>query len=501
LKKLETNKQFKIAVDLVNQNKSFFLTGKAGTGKSTFLKLLVKATKKKVVVLAPTGLSAINVEGETIHSFFRFPLEPLIDKQNQIKIFDTNSTNRKIISELEILVIDEVSMVRADVMDAIDYSLRKNGGNPNQAFGGKQIILVGDCFQLEPIIKSSTGEEILFNNFYLGKYFFNANIFSEIKLPLVKLETVFRQQEESFISLLDRIRIDKVSEDDIDKINTRVISADFTSENFIITLTVKNNLAEEVNQFELTKLKSKLFLFKAEFSGDFDKNKYPADLNLTLKEGAKVIFVKNDSNGRWVNGTIARVISLSNDLIRIELEDGNIHDVEEVTWENYKYSFDREEKIIKKEYLGYFKQYPLKLAWAISIHKSQGLSFNKIIVDFGNGTFASGQAYVALSRVTDFKGLFLKRPISRADIYVDQKVIDFYKNDYTVNSSIRIELNKNKTHLIFTERSVNQGEVYEKIGLLRIDPNRNPDQILDKARTIRWEMREKIGDLYNVYRG
>lgn len=436
------NYEFQSAFRLIQEtNQSFFLTGKAGTGKSTLLKFIVEIIAKNFVVVAPTGIAALNANGETIHSFFRFPLRPLLPEDKEIKIFFENSEKRKIISAMDTLIIDEVSMVRADLIDGIDFSLRKNGGNPNLPFGGKQVIFVGDIFQLEPVALKNTGEWKIINEIYGSTYFYRAKVFQRFNLFTLELKKIYRQTDPSFISLLDKIRVKEISQSDIAKINSRVVTDDFLNKKeFTITLTSTNALAENVNSIRLTELKSDLFKYQAEVSGEFEESKFPADSELKLKVGAQVIFIKNDSEKRWVNGTIGQVSDLNENEIKVKLKDGSIHSVEKRIWENTKYHFNKVKKIIEHETIGTFQQYPLKLAWAITIHKSQGLTFDTVIIDFGNGTFASGQAYVALSRVRKFDGLFLKQRINSTDIYVDSEIRDFAK---TFNDQEKISENLN----------------------------------------------------------
>lgn len=439
---IETNNiEFQTALELIQEtNQSFFLTGKAGTGKSTFLKHIVETVSKDFVVIAPTGIAAVNVGGVTIHSFFQFPLRPLLPEDEDIKIFWKDSERRKIISAMDTLIIDEISMVRADLIDGIDYSLRKNGGNPNLPFGGKQVVFVGDIFQLEPVTIKNSGEQKKISEIYGSSYFYNAKVFERVSLFTVELQKVYRQTDSAFISLLDKVRVKEISQTDLNKINTRVFSqSELNKNDFAITLTTKNDLADIVNIKKLTELKTDSFTYNAEVSDEFEESKYPTEPELTLKIGAQVIFIKNDTDKRWVNGTIGQVSGLTDTEIKVMLKDGEIYSVEKRIWENIKYQYNQEKKKIEQEIVGTFKQYPLKLAWAITIHKSQGLTFDRVVVDFGCGTFASGQAYVALSRVTSFEGLFLKQKLNSTDIYIDAEIKEFAKtfNDQTrINESL-----------------------------------------------------------------
>jgi tetratricopeptide (TPR) repeat protein len=378
--------------------------------------------------------------GVTIHSFFQFPLRPLLPEDEDIKIFWKDSEKRKIISAMDTLIIDEISMVRADLIDGIDYSLRKNGGNPNLPFGGKQVVFVGDIFQLEPVTIKNSGEQKIISEIYGSAYFYNAKVFERVSLFTVELQKVYRQTDSVFISLLDKVRVKEISQTDLNKINTRVFSqSELNKDDFAITLTTKNDLADTVNFKKLSELKTEPFAYNAEVSGEFEESKYPTEPELTLKVGAQVIFIKNDTDKRWVNGTIGQVSGLTDTEIKVKLKDGEIYSVEKRLWENIKYQYNKEKKKIEQEIVGTFKQYPLKLAWAITIHKSQGLTFDKVVVDFGSGTFASGQAYVALSRATSFEGLFLKQKLNSTDIYIDDEIKEFAKtfNDQTkINESL-----------------------------------------------------------------
>lgn len=424
------NIEFQTALDLIQEtNQSFFLTGKAGTGKSTFLKHIVETTSKNYVVVAPTGIAAVNVGGVTIHSFFQFPLRPLLPEDEDIKVFWKKSEKRKIISAMDTLIIDEVSMVRADLIDGIDYSLRRNGGNPNLPFGGKQVVFVGDIFQLEPVTIRNSGEQKIINEIYGSAYFYNAKVLERVNLFTVELQKAYRQTDREFISLLDKVRVKEILQSDIDKINSRVFSeTELKKKEFAITLTTKNDLAARVNSIELAELKTNPFKYTAEVSGEFEESKYPTESEMILKEGAQVIFIKNDTDKRWVNGTIGQVDELTDTTIKVKLKDGSVHSVEKRVWENIKYQYNKEKKKIEQEIVGTFKQYPLKLAWSITIHKSQGLTFDRVVIDFRDGTFASGQAYVALSRATTFEGLFLKQRVHTTDIYIDEEIKDFAKS-------------------------------------------------------------------------
>lgn len=424
------NKEFQSALELIQEtNQSFFLTGKAGTGKSTFLKHIVETTSKNYVVVAPTGIAAVNAGGVTIHSFFQFPLRPLLPEDRDIKVFPKSFEKSKIFSAMDTLIIDEVSMVRADLIDGIDYSLRRNGGNPNLPFGGKQVVFVGDVFQLEPVRIRNSDEYKIIDGIYGSVYFYNAKVFERVRLLTIELQKVYRQTDPAFIALLDKVRVKEILPTDIDKINSRVFSeTELMKKEFAITLTTRNDLADSVNAVKLAELKTTPFAYTAEVSGEFEESKYPTTPAMILKEGAQVIFIKNDIDRRWVNGTIGQVHELTETTIKVKLKNDSIHSVEKRVWENIKYRYNQEKKKIEQEVIGTFKQFPLKLAWAITIHKSQGLTFDRVVIDFGNGTFASGQAYVALSRATTFEGLFLKRKMFTTDICIDKEIKEFAKS-------------------------------------------------------------------------
>lgn len=437
------NPEFQLAFDLVKYtNQTFFLTGKAGTGKSTFMKYIVANVDKNFVVVAPTGIAAINAEGVTIHSFFQLPSRLFLPDDPDIRFFAKENEKRKTIEAMDTLIIDECSMLRIDLLCAIDCSLRHNGGNARLPFGGKQVVFVGDLYQLPPILPNSPDEKTVFQRFHHSPYFFDADIFNQSELYTVELKKVYRQKDPDFIKLLDRIRIGEISQPEIDILNRRCTNgASLEQQEFTLTLTTTKAIASGVNEGRLLNLSTKELHFRAEVQGDFGSSLYPTDFVLKLKVGAQVMFLMNDKDKQWVNGTIGKIVGLKKNQILVEIENGTICDVGKVKWENPKYIFNEETRKIEREVVGTFRQYPLKLAWAITIHKSQGLTFEKVIVDFGTGTFADGQAYVALSRVTSLNGLKLKRNIKRSDISVNKEVRKFFKyydsNLEIVNSIIK----------------------------------------------------------------
>lgn len=416
---MQTNPEIEKFKNAFSQGKSIFLTGKAGTGKTTLLKGIIAKTAKNTVILAPTGIAAINIGGATIHSFFKFPLKPIIPNggSNVPMLFGESVT---LIKKLDVLIIDEVSMVRADILDAIDASLRKNGGNPNEPFGGKQVILIGDAFQLEPVFTAETS--FLKSHYGNSLYFFNAYAYKELEPIKIELKTVYRQSDDIFLDILNRIRIGEQSDADLAQLNKRVGRGQG------IELTTTNLNADRKNQVKLTALQTQSFKFKAEIVGKFEESKYPVPYEIVLKKDAQVMFVRNDMGGRWVNGTIGKVTEISKYEITVLLQNGETHIVEKCTWENTSYAYDAKEKRIISTKIGAFTQFPLKLAWSVTIHKSQGLTFDKVNIDFWTGAFAAGQAYVALSRCTSLEGLRLSRAIRHSDIIVENKIKGFYQD-------------------------------------------------------------------------
>ena len=429
------NPDFITAIDMVNNtNRSIFLTGKAGSGKSTLLKYICGTTKKKFITLAPTGIAAVNVGGMTMHSFFKMPLKPLLPDDPDYsprRIRDTLKYTKekiKIIKSLELIIIDEISMVRADMIDFMDRVLRYYSGNNREPFGGKQLLLVGDIFQLEPVIKSDFRE--ILRRYYNIFFFFGAEAFSKFKLVAIELRKTYRQKDASFINLLDRVRENKATADDLSRINSRCnrnFSNENEEDNFVITLATRRDTVDYINEQKLDELESTKYNFEGVIEGTWPTSILPTSQNLTLKEGAQVVFIRNDVEHRWYNGTIARVARINDGIITVELENGDQCELDMYQWENIQYEYDDKEKRIKETVLGTFRQYPIKLAWAMTIHKSQGLTFNRVVIDMEGGAFSCGQTYVALSRCTSLEGITLKFPITYRDIFVNPAVIEFSK--------------------------------------------------------------------------
>lgn len=421
---MEKNSELRHAWDFVEHTGiSIFLTGKAGTGKTTFLRTLKKKSSKRSIIVAPTGVAAINAGGMTIHSFFQLPLSPFVPEVNFKNRFDYSKEKRKIIRTLDLLIIDEISMVRSDVLDAIDSVLRRFREH-EKPFGGVQLLMIGDLQQLTPVVTPE--DEVILQRYYDTSYFFGSKALRSISYVTIELTHVYRQQDEEFITLLNNIREGEVSETDLKKLNER-FNPNFEPEvgSDYIRLTTHNKMAESYNEVQLHNLPSKACTFIAEADGNFPEYNYPADFKLTLKRGAQVMFIRNDNNGRYYNGRIGHVTHIDNEKILVLCPgDDKEIEVQQETWENTKYTLNEKTKQIEAEVQGTFKQYPLRLAWAITIHKSQGLTFEHAIID-AQSSFAAGQVYVALSRCKTLEGLILASPISSSAIINDNQVTNY----------------------------------------------------------------------------
>ena len=435
----ETNSRQQQAYELVaHTNQSFFLTGRAGTGKTTFLKKVQEMTGKQFVVVAPTGIAAIVAGGVTIHSFFGLDLNVQGPKDFGKRFTEDK---RNAILACDTIIIDEVSMVRCDVIDAIDRTLRFVTKS-YLPFGGKQIIFSGDMFQLPPVLRSGPETEAMME--YYGTdvpFFFKAHVFEKLNIPTIEFVKVYRQDEQLFRNILDNIRQGICLPHDLEELNSRCVEPDTAGEP-VISLTPFKEIAHKINEQRLKEIDAKEFVYEGVIDGKFGKkgkdgevkdDNLPAPMKLVLKVGSQVMFTRNDMSHRWVNGTLGTVVKLDDEEILVKV--GNdVHSVDCVVWESYDYEFDKENKKLNKEMSGSFTQYPLRLAWAITIHKSQGLTFDKMVLDLSRGTFAAGQLYVALSRVKTLDGLYLSRPVKCTDFRKDDEVLAFASkfNDDTV---------------------------------------------------------------------
>ena len=443
------NLEFQDALNLITHtHQSVFLTGKAGTGKSTFLKYICQHTKKKYVLLVLTCIAAINAGGVTLHSFFKLPFRPMLPDDPDLStqrgriydFFKYPKEKRKILQEVELIIIDEISMVRADLIDCIDKILRVFSGNARMPFGGKQLLFVGDVFQLEPVVK--VDEREILARFYPNPFFFSAHVFQAINLVPIELRKVYRQRDSHFVQILDRIRANEASTQELRALNTRCFPTfEPQNEDMFVTLATRRDQVDHINEKKLAELPGEEFVSVGKLEGEFPESSLPTQLRLSIKEQAQVIFIDNDRDRRWVNGTIGMVSGIEADgNVYVFVENGVEHLVEPTTWRNYKYAYNEEEKRIEEEIIGTFEQLPLRLAWAITIHKSQGLTFSRVVVDLTGGVFAGGQTYVALSRCTSLEGLVLRSPVKQQDIFVRKEIVSFsqaFNDPHLIERSLR----------------------------------------------------------------
>ncbi len=453
----DQNEQFKLAYALATEtNRSIYLTGKAGTGKTTFLKYLKANCPKNMVVVAPTGVAAINAGGVTIHSFFQLPIGPyipyaskgfglndhVVNKNTLLKNMRVGHQKKMMIEELELLVIDEVSMLRSDTLDAIDTALKFVRRN-NLAFGGVQVLFIGDLYQLPPVVTDR--DKPLLDELYVSPFFFHAKVL-EFDTPIyIELKKIYRQNEQSFIDLLNRLRNNNLQEEDYTLLDSRYQPNFKNVDNKYITLTSHNAKADAINQSELRNLQTTLYEFQGEIKGDFGDKQHPTELNLKLKQGAQVMFVKNDSSTekRYYNGKIGIIHKIDDEEIFVQFADSkDIFKVEKETWDNINYAHNEEKNEIEENVVGRFIQYPLRLAWAITIHKSQGLTFTHAIIDAGE-SFAPGQVYVALIRCTSLDGVILRSRISNRALHTDERIFRFNTNEMDTHSLTKV-LNEEK---------------------------------------------------------
>ena len=444
-----TNPELQLANDFIKYTgNNIFLTGKAGTGKTTFLHKLKENTPKRMIITAPTGVAAINAGGVTLHSFFQMPFGPFvpgdeIQQQRQRHRFSKEKIN--IIKSLDLLVIDEISMVRADLLDAVDAVLRRYK-HQNQPFGGVQLLMIGDLHQLPPVVKDD--EWNLLKQYYDSFYFFSSNALRQTQMISIELKHIYRQSDAHFIQLLNRVRDNRLDQETLEALNTRY-KAEFQADekSNYITLSTHNRSADNINEKHLQKLDSKSFVFQADIEGDYPEYIYPAAEKLILKEGAQVMFVRNDSSAEklYFNGKIGKITQIDKQSISVKCPDEKSEiQVERADWENIKYALDSESKEISEQVLGTFCQFPLRLAWAITIHKSQGLTFEHAIID-ANAAFSHGQVYVALSRCKTFEGMVLSTPITRRAVKTDSTVAQFVEHA-SQNSPGQEQLNSAKIH-------------------------------------------------------
>ncbi|HPN67577.1 MAG TPA: AAA family ATPase [bacterium] len=436
--KIDINSDFIHALDRIEHAQSpLYITGQAGTGKSTLLKHFRANTNKKIVVAAPTGIAALNVGGQTIHSLFGFSSNVT---PNEIKNSHLQKSRQKLFRQMEILIIDEISMVRADLMDCIDESLRCHLKN-DLPFGGKQIVMFGDLYQLPPVISSQEEREI-FRTVYPSPFFFDAKIFIQLPIERIELKKIFRQNDQKFINLLNNIRHNQISDHDLNLLNSCYQPNSFDSDEGYITLCTTNQTANEINNFKLSQLPGKPSTYSGTINGDFNQNNLPTEFVLSIKINAQIMMLTNDPAGRWVNGSMGQVVDIvtdcktHQDILIVEIFGEKLVEVTPHTWEASRFYYDTDTQAINFDVAGSFTQYPLRLAWAITIHKSQGKTFDKVIIDIGRGSFSAGQVYVAVSRATSLDGLILKKPILKRHIWTDPQIVNFMNGGQPSNSNV-----------------------------------------------------------------
>ena len=429
------NKQQMLAYELIaNTNSSFFLTGRAGTGKTTFLRNVQKMVDKQFITLAPTGVAAILAGGDTIHSFFGLPMDVCtpgtMGKMSEARILTLIHTDT--------IIIDEVSMVRCDIIDAIDYTMRKTLRS-SLPFGGKQVIFVGDMFQLPPVLNRGAEGELMNDLYHTDDcFFYKADVIKRMRLVKIEFQKVYRQEDQDFLRILENVRLNKTTPENLMHLNERVCQPT-QQDGMVITLASLNKTADSINQKRLAEIEAEEYIYEGTVEGKFEEKRFPVDLTLKLKVGAQVMFTRNDQQKRWVNGTIGTVTKLNKDEIQVTTDGGSTYVVPNCSWESYSYEYDKEARKMKKEQTGTFTQYPLRLAWAITVHKSQGMTFDKLYLDLSRGMFAAGQLYVALSRVRSLDGLFLSRPIIPQYAHTNREILAYasgYNDEQVINSEI-----------------------------------------------------------------
>lgn len=410
-----SGEQAAVFATIESTRENIFVTGRAGTGKSTLLNHLSWNTSKQLVIAAPTGVAALNVGGQTLHSLFRLPIGVIADHD-----IEQNAALRKLLNTIDTVVIDEVSMVNADLLDAVDRSLRQARQRKQEAFGGVQVVLFGDPYQLAPV-PGDADERAYFEDQYRSMWFFDAKVWDETDLRIFELTMIHRQHEEEFKTMLTAVRHGTVTAEIAARLNE--VGARPAPTEDAITLATRNDTVNRINATELAKLPGRSLTAQAEVTGDFGGRAFPADETLELRVGARVMFLRNDGDQRWVNGTVGTVRKITSTVF-VEV-DGETHEVEPTVWEKYKYSYSAATKQLTRDIVAEFTQFPLRLAWAVTIHKSQGKTYDRAIVDLGQRSFAPGQTYVALSRITELDGLYLTRPLRPSDVIVDENVRRF----------------------------------------------------------------------------
>ena len=431
----KANKQQMLAYELIaNTNSSFFLTGRAGTGKTTFLRKVQKMVDKQFVTLAPTGVAAILAGGDTIHSFFGLPMDVCMPGT----MGKMSETRIHALIHADTIIIDEVSMVRCDIIDAVDYTMRKTL-RTTLPFGGKQVIFVGDMFQLPPVVKQGAEHDMMHDLYHTDDFFFyKADVIKRMRLVKIEFQKVYRQEDQDFLRILENVRLNRTTPENLMHLNERVCEPT-KEDGTVITLTSLNKTADNINQARLAEIEAEEYTYEGTVTGKYEEKRFPVDMTLKLKVGAQVMFTRNDSQKRWANGTIGTVTKLSKDEIQVTTDDGSSYVVPCCSWESFSYEYDREAKKVKKELMGTFTQYPLRLAWAITVHKSQGMTFDKLYLDLSKGMFAAGQLYVALSRVRSLGGLFLSRPIIPQYAHTSREVLAYasgYNDERIIDSEI-----------------------------------------------------------------
>jgi ATP-dependent exoDNAse (exonuclease V) alpha subunit len=430
---IDINPQFQKALDMMEKStKHLLITGKAGTGKTTLLNHFRNSTRKNVLVAAPTGTAAVNINGDTIHSLFGFDPSITVAKAKDM-VKEGHFRKRKLLMNIDTLIIDEISMVRADLMDCIDIILRGVRSN-YEIFGGVQMIFFGDLFQLPPVVQSE--DRAVLRNEYKGVYFFNSHVFEELlsdptakDFQMIELDKIYRQSDTEFIDILNSIRTRTFNMAHLEKLNERVITSleDVKVPNYIY-LSTTNETADTINEQNLNKLRGESKFYKSTISGEYSKDRYPTQVQLELKVGSRIMMLNNEQGGKWINGTLGWVRKLNEESIIVDLDNGFTGEISAYSWEMYKPEFDEDLRIVVNHVSGSFSQLPVRLAWAITIHKSQGKTFENVVIDFGKFVFSEGQTYVAISRCTSIEGVYLVRPLRSNDIRIDYTVAKFLEN-------------------------------------------------------------------------